>query len=120
MRKKDSREQVTLDVAGKSLGRVATEVARYLQGKHQVTWSPNTDCGIRVTVTNLAKAKFTGAKETGKLYYRHTNYPGNMKIVTLKAKWSKSPKDVFENVISRMLPKNKLRKEMLKRLTIEL
>ncbi|OGL79530.1 50S ribosomal protein L13 [Candidatus Uhrbacteria bacterium RIFCSPHIGHO2_12_FULL_54_23] len=113
------RETITLDASGKSLGRLATETARFLQGKHAVTWSPNIDAGARVVIQHLRKAKFTGSKMTGKIYYRHTNYPGNMKTATLKEKWEKRPGNVFHDVVSRMLPKNKLRKEMLKRLTIE-
>lgn len=116
---KQTREQITLDASGKSLGRVASEVARFLQGKHMATWAPNIDGGAAVTVKNLHAAKFTGNKMKTKVYYRHTNYPGNMKTATLQEMWRKSPGKLFVLVVAKMLPKNTLRKKMLQRLTVE-
>lgn len=117
MSKELKRESITLDATGKSLGRLATEAVRYLQGKHQQTWRPNIDAGTHVIIAHLIQVRFTGNKMTGKKYYRHTNYPGNMKVATLKEKWCKKPQAVFHAVVAGMLPKNKLRKEMLKRLS---
>ena len=110
------RDNIALDASGRALGRLASEAARYLQGKHHPTWSPNLDHGALVTVKNLHQARFTGGKLKQKLYYRHTNYPGNMRIMTLKESWQKNPQVVLRNMVAKMLPKNKLRKAMLKRL----
>jgi len=113
------RDNIILDASGMSLGRVASEAARYLQGKHKPTWAPNLDQGAYVAVKNLLQARFTGNKLKRKLYYRHTNYVGNMKVATLSTLWRKNPQSIFANMVSKMLPKNKLRKEMLKRLRFE-
>ncbi len=107
---------ITLDASGKSLGRLASLTAQYLQGKHLVSYSPNKDEGVSVTVKNLSSVHMAAPKLTGKRYYTHTNYPGNMRIATLKEKWAKNPQKLFVKMVGGMLPKNKLRKERLKRL----
>ncbi|MFA4873125.1 MAG: 50S ribosomal protein L13 [Patescibacteria group bacterium] len=107
---------ITLDASGESLGRLASLAAQYLQGKHLVSYSPNKDEGVSVTVKNLSSVHMAVPKLTGKRYYTHTNYPGNMRIATLKEKWTKNPQKLFVKMVGGMLPKNKLRKERLKRL----
>jgi len=107
---------ITFDASGKSLGRLASMTAQYLQGKHLVTYSPNKDEGVSVTVKNLSLVRIAASKFTGKRYYTHTNYPGNMRIATLKEKWAKDPQKLFVKMVGGMLPKNKLRKMRLKRL----
>lgn len=115
----EKTQHIVLDATDRSLGRIASEAARYLQGKHLATWAPNADCGAVVVIQHLAHARFTGNKMITKQYYQHTNYPGNMKITTLQDRWKKDPRKLCALIIARMLPKNKLRARMLKRLRFE-
>lgn len=106
----------TIDASGKSLGRLASEIAIILMGKHKPSFVPYKDLGDIVIVKNVEKIKFTGKKLEQKKYYHHTGYPGSLKIKKLKELFEKNPKDVLIKAVSRMLPKNKLRKNMIKRL----
>lgn len=112
------RDTIVIDATDKAVGRVATEVAMALRGKNKPTFAPNVDAGDFVTVQNASKLKFTGRKFVQKDYYRHTLYPGGLKTTSLKALFEKDPTEVVRKAVYGMLPKNKLRNEMLKRLTI--
>jgi large subunit ribosomal protein L13 len=115
---KIERKKVTLDATGKAPGRIATEAARLLIGKHRADYQPNFDMGDFVEIVNAGSMQITGKKVDQKVYRHHTGFPGGLKEKTLKVLWEKNPEEVLKRSISRMLPKNKLRNERLKRLTI--
>lgn len=108
-----------IDATNKSLGRLATEVARLLIGKHKVNYVPYKDLGDRVIVKNIKKVKLLPKKIKQKKYYSYSGYPGGLKIRTLEAMFQKDPAKTFRRIVSNMLPKNKLRKSRLKKLIIE-
>ncbi len=117
--KKDSvKPSIIIDAAGKSLGRVASEVAIKLRGKDQVGYRPNKLSGVVVEVINIQQAKFTGNKLTGKKYYKFSGYPGGLKESSLRLAWQKNPSRVFRNMVAHMLPKNKLNSRLLVNLII--
>jgi large subunit ribosomal protein L13 len=107
-----------VDAAEAPLGRVATQIATYLTGKYKPTYTPHIDGGDYVVVINAAKAVVTGDKETGKVYYHHTGFPGGIKDATLAEVRAKFPERIIENAVKGMLPKNKLQAERMKRLKI--
>lgn len=107
-----------IDAAEAPLGRVATQIAKYLIGKHKPTYTPHIDSGDYVVVINARQAVVTGRKETGKIYYRHSDFPGSIKSATLAEVRQKSPEKIIENAVKGMLPKNKLMAGRLKRLKI--
>ncbi len=108
-----------IDVEGKILGRVASRVALLLRGKNKVTFTPHLDEGDTVVIKNVDKMKFTGKKLQNKVYKHHTGYVGHLKVTKMGEIYKKNPKKVFERAVYNMLPKNKLRKEMMKRLKFE-
>ena len=105
-----------IDATGKTLGRLATQVAVLLRGKDKVTYQPNQDQGDFVHISNVGEMKITGKKLEQKKYYRHSGYPGGIKEVNLQTKMEKDPKFVLRNAVMHMLPDNKLRSCMIKRL----
>ncbi len=107
-----------IDARGKILGRVATEMAEYLIGKHKVNYVPHLDVGDYVVVINADKFIVTGKKRKNKMYRRHTGYMGGLKEVTLEDLLEKKPKEAIKLAVKNMLPKNKLRKKRLSRLKI--
>lgn len=109
---------VELDAAGQSVGRLATQIARLLMGKHKATYTPNVDAGYRVRVKNASKIVLTGNKTESKLYYHYSQYPGGMKTRSAKILMVKDPGKVLRYAVDRMLPKNTLRARRIKRLTI--
>ncbi len=113
------RKTHLLDAKGKTLGRLSSEIARLLQGKHKPAYAPETDHGDRVEVHNLEQLHFTGKKLEQKVYYRHSGYLGGLKIIPQKRVWSLDPASVLKRAVQQMLPNNKLRKERLKRLMIK-
>jgi large subunit ribosomal protein L13 len=113
-----SRRWILVDAAEAPLGRVATQIATYLTGKYKPTYTPHIDGGDYVVVINAAKAVVTGDKETGKVYYHHTGFPGGIKDATLAEVRAKFPERIIENAVKGMLPKNKLQAERMKRLKI--
>lgn len=114
------REIKTIDVAGKSLGRAASEIAIVLRGKHRVGFTPHIDSGDGVLVVNFDKIKITGNnKMSQKRYYRHSGYLGNLKSVALEEMLEKNPERVLRLAVYGMLPKNKLRDNMIKRFKIK-
>ncbi len=117
--KKITRDIHTIDAEGKAPGRIATEVARLLIGKHKPDYTPNIDGGDHVQVLNAAKVAWTGKKLAQKTYYRHSGYAGGLKEEKLEKRMERDPAGVLKDAISRMLPKNKLRNERMKRLVVE-
>ncbi len=113
------RDIQTIDAEGKSPGRLATHIAKILIGKHKPTYMPNIDSGDHVQVVNAAKMKITGKKIEQKVYHHHTTFASGLRTVSMKALMSSRPAEVLERAVSRMLPKNKLRVERLKRLLIK-
>ncbi|MEN2985460.1 MAG: 50S ribosomal protein L13 [Thermodesulfovibrionaceae bacterium] len=112
------RKWYLVDAAGQTLGRLASRVARYLIGKHKPTYTPNIDCGDFVIVINADKIKVTGKKLIDKIYYTHTGYIGNLKAEILKEKLEKEPENVIIDAVWGMLPKNRLRKRIIKKLKV--
>ena len=111
-----ARETHTIDVEGRSLGRVASQIAVLLMGKHKPSFVPNQDLGDFVLVKNIRKVKITGKKIEQKKYYRHSGYLGHLKEISLKKVMDSNPGEVLRRAVSGMLPKNRLRKPRLKRL----
>jgi large subunit ribosomal protein L13 len=109
-------EQHAIDAAGRAPGRLATEIAHLLQGKHRVDYAPNLDMGITVTVANVQHMRLTGNKLDQKVYRRNTGYPGGLKSVGLKFMMKEKPHVVLIKAVNKMLPKNRLRNPRMRRL----
>jgi large subunit ribosomal protein L13 len=107
-----------VDAKDKVLGRLATDVARLLMGKHKPMFSPHLDTGDFVVVINAEKVRVSGNKTKHKLYHRHSGYPGGFKSITLEEMLKANPARVFEHAVKGMLPKNRLGSSMLKKLKI--
>jgi large subunit ribosomal protein L13 len=116
---KIERKKHTIDATGQAAGRIATQVARLLLGKNKPGFAPNLDAGDYVEVMNAGKIKFTGRKLVQKDYYGHTQYPGGLSREPMKILFEKNPGTVIERAVYGMLPKNRLRDNMIKRLTIK-
>ncbi len=114
-----NRKTHTIDMQDKILGRVASEVALLLRGKNKPSFTPHLDEGDEVIIKNVNKMKFTGKKLEDKVYKHHTGYVGNLKVTKMGEVYEKNPQKVFNKAVYNMLPKNKLRKEMMKRLKYE-
>lgn len=112
------KEEIILDAENKSLGRLATLIAYYLQGKHRSDYAPYLDKPIYVLIKNLDKARFSGKKFEQKFFVKHTGYLGHLKEISLKLLWDKNKLKVIQNIVKRMLPKNKLRERRLKRIKL--
>jgi len=112
------REWRVMDASGKTLGRLASEVARLLKGKHKPIYSPHLDVGDYVIIVNAAKVKVTGNKLTQKIYYRHSGYPGGLKSITLGRMMETHPTRVIEYAVKGMLPHNRLGAAMFKKLKV--
>ncbi len=107
-----------IDANNKILGRLASEIAGILMGKNKPYFVSNLDCGDYVVVTNVEKIAVTGKKSEQKKYYRHSGYPGGFRITTFDEQMKKDPRKVVVHAVMGMLPKNKLRDQMVKRLKI--
>ncbi len=107
-----------IDAKGKRLGRIASEIAGILQGKHSTAYEPRLEGNDRVRVKNIDKLALSERKQTGKFYYRHTGPLGHLKVRSLKDVYAKNPAWVLRNAVRLMLPKNKLLARRMKRLTI--
>ena len=118
-RKEDvTRDWVVVDATNQIVGRLASQVAMVLRGKHKPTYTPHTDGGDFVVVVNAEKARFTGKKEQAKEYFRHTGYPGGAKFTSVADMRAKKPEFLIENATKGMLPKTKQGRAMLKRLKV--
>jgi len=112
------REWHVIDASGKILGKLATQAASLLMGKHKSMFSRNLDTGDFVVITNAGKVRVSGDKTKQKLYYRHSGYPGGLKSISLEKLLETNPTRVIENAVKGMLPKNRLRAGMMKRLRV--
>ncbi|MAZ44579.1 MAG: 50S ribosomal protein L13 [Legionellales bacterium] len=112
------RKWWVVDAAKLPIGRVSTKVATLLQGKHKPTYTPHEDMGDFVVIINADKVPATGYKESDKVYYRHTGYPGGIKSETLKEMREKHPERILETAIKGMLPKGPLGRKMLSKLKV--
>jgi large subunit ribosomal protein L13 len=112
------REWYVIDATDKVLGRVATEIALRLRGKHKPEYTPHVDTGDHIVVINAEKIAVTGNKEEGKIYYRHTGYPGGIKDVNVRELREKAPTRILETAVRGMMPKNSLGRAMFKKLHI--
>lgn len=113
-----SREWILIDASSAPLGRIATQIATYLTGKYKPTFTPHIDGGDYVVVINAEKTVVTGNKETDKIYYHHTGFPGGIKDATLAEIREKFPERLIETAVKGMLPKNKLSSERMNRLRV--
>ncbi|MBY0121950.1 50S ribosomal protein L13 [Bacillus sp. S/N-304-OC-R1] len=112
------RKWYVVDAEGKTLGRLASEVASILRGKHKPTYTPHVDTGDHVIIINAAKIELTGNKLNDKIYYRHTNHPGGLKQRTANEMRTNYPERMLELAIKGMLPKNTLGRQMFKKLHV--
>ena len=112
------RDWYVIDADGQILGRLATEVARRLRGKHKTQYTPHVDTGDYVVVVNAGKVKVTGRKASDKMYYRHTGYPGGLKEASFTRLIERSPEKVIEHAVKGMLPRNPLGRAMYRKLKV--
>jgi len=112
------REWYLVDAQGKTLGRLASEVARHLRGKHKVEYTPHVDTGDYIVVVNAEKVRVTGNKLQHKLYHHHTGYIGSLKSISLGKLLDKAPERVINHAVKGMLPRNPLGRAMLKKLRV--
>jgi large subunit ribosomal protein L13 len=112
------REWFLVNAEGKTLGRLASEIARVLRGKHKPTYTPHLDCGDYVIVVNAEKVRVTGRKLDQKMYHRHSGYPGGLKSISLRNQLQKHPERVLEAAVRGMLPKSRLGRKMFKKLKV--
>jgi len=112
------RDWVVIDAENQVIGRLATEVARRLRGKHKTSYTPHVDTGDFVIVVNAAKVRSTGNKERDKQYWRHTGYPGGIKSTSLGRMRETHPERIIEIAVKGMLPKNPLGRAMFRKLKV--
>ncbi|MBM3449578.1 MAG: 50S ribosomal protein L13 [Armatimonadetes bacterium] len=112
------RSWFVIDAEGKVLGRLASRVATVLRGKHKATFTPNVDTGDFVIVVNARRVRLTGKKADDKIYYSHSNYPGGLRETKARDMLSRKPEYVIREAVERMLPKNVLGRQLLRKLKI--
>lgn len=112
------RSWYVVDASGKTLGRLASEIAQIVRGKHKPIFSPSVDAGDYVIVVNAERIHVTGDKLDQKIYYRHSGYPGGLKEVSLRRMLDEHPTRVITHAVRGMLPKNRLGRTMLKKLKV--
>ena len=112
------RDWHIVDADEQTVGRLASQVATLLRGKHKPTYTPHVDTGDHVIVINAATARFTGKKETDKNYFRYSGYPGGERSMTPEEARRKKPEFIIENAVRGMLPKNRLGRKMFKKLKV--
>jgi len=113
-----TKEWLLVDADGQTLGRLASEVAKLLRGKHKPSFTPHVDCGDNVIITNAEKINLSGNKWEAKTYIRHTGYPGGQRSLTAKELFGKDPSRLVEKAVKGMLPKNKLGAELFRNLKV--
>lgn len=113
-----NREWYVVDATGLTLGRLASQIASVLRGKHKPIFSPHMDCGDFVIVINAEKVRVTGDKLDQKMYYRHSQYPGGLKTISLRDQLKQHPDRVIRLAVRGMLPKNRLGRQMIKKLKV--
>jgi large subunit ribosomal protein L13 len=107
-----------VDASSKVLGRLASQIAKYLRGKHKPEYTPHADTGDYIVVINAAQIKVTGKKEQEKKYYRHSGFPGGIKETTFEKQQANDPTKIIELAVKGMLPKNPLGRAMLRKLKV--
>ncbi|MFJ1269482.1 50S ribosomal protein L13 [Legionella lytica] len=112
------RDWFVVDASDKVLGRLATEIARRLRGKHKAEYTPHVDTGDYIIVTNAEKVTVTGRKFKDKMYYRHTGHPGGIKSDSFEKLQARNPARIIELAVKGMLPKNPLGREMYRKLKV--
>tara|TARA_R110000868_G_scaffold318028_1_gene578803 strand:- start:16571 stop:17059 length:489 start_codon:yes stop_codon:yes gene_type:complete len=112
------RDWFEIDATGKVLGRLASEVARRLRGKHKAEYTPHVDTGDYIVIKNAAHIAVTGNKKKGKIYYRHTGYPGGIKEASLEKLLATKPEMVIEKAVKGMLPRGPLGRAMFKKMKV--
>jgi large subunit ribosomal protein L13 len=112
------REWYVVDAQGQTLGRLASRIATILKGKHKPIYTPHLDCGDFVIVLNADKVRVTGRKMDQKFYYRYSGYPGGLSQISLRDQLARHPERVLQAAIRGMLPKNKLGRQMIKKLKV--
>ena len=112
------RTWYVVDAEGKTLGRLATEVARILRGKHKPIYTPHVDTGDYVIIVNAEKIRVTGKRLDQKMYYRHSGYMGGLKETSLRTMLDKHPERVLQLAVKGMMPKNRLGRKMYKKLKV--
>ena len=112
------RDWYVVDADGKTLGRLASELATRLRGKHKPVYTPHADTGDYIVVINAEKVKVTGNKAKGKIYYSHTGYPGGIKDITFEKLIDKAPERVIQSAVKGMLPRGPLGREMFRKLKV--
>ena len=113
-----TRDWFVVDAADKTLGRLASEIAHRLRGKHKPEYTPHVDTGDYIVVINAEKVRVTGAKATDKMYHRHTGYPGGLKTISFEKLIEKAPERVIQGAVKGMLPRNPLGRAMFKKLKV--
>ena len=113
-----TRDWFVVDAADKTLGRLASESAHRLRGKHKPEYTPHVDTGDYIVVVNAEKIRVTGKKTTDKMYHHHTGYPGGLKSMSFEKLIDKAPERVIQSAVKGMLPKNPLGRAMFKKLKV--
>ncbi|WP_372870301.1 50S ribosomal protein L13 [Shewanella sp.] len=113
-----SRDWYVVDAEGKTLGRIATEIARRLRGKHKPEFTPHVDTGDYIIVINAEKVTVTGNKAAGKMYYSHSGFPGGIKEINFEKLQAHKPEMIIEKAVKGMLPKGPLGRAMFRKLKV--
>jgi large subunit ribosomal protein L13 len=113
-----SRDWFVVDAADKTLGRMASEIAHRLRGKHKAEYTPHVDTGDYIVVINAEKVRVSGAKTTDKMYHHHTGYPGGLKSISFEKLIDKAPERVIQGAVKGMLPRNPLGRAMFRKLKV--
>ena len=113
-----TRDWYVVDASGKTLGRLATEVARRLRGKHKPEYTPHVDTGDYIVIVNAEKIHVTGRKARDKMYHHHTGFIGNLKSINFEKLLAKKPEKIIETAVKGMLPKNPLGRAMYRKLRV--
>jgi large subunit ribosomal protein L13 len=112
------KDWVVVDAENQILGRLCSEIAKIIRGKHKASYTPHVDCGDQVIVINAEKIRLTGKKMTDKVYIRHTGYPGGQRFATPREVLAKNPRGVVEAAVKGMLPKNRLGRALFNNLFV--
>lgn len=113
-----TRDWFIVDAKNKILGRLATEIARRLRGKHKPEYTPHVDTGDYIVVINAEQIEVTGNKASQKVYYRHSGHPGGLKETSYEVMKDKKPEEILKNAVKGMLPKNPLGRDMFRKLKV--
>lgn len=113
-----TRDWFVVDAADKTLGRLASEIAHRLRGKHKAEYTPHVDTGDYIVVVNAEKVRVTGAKRTDKLYQHHTGFPGGLKTISFEKLIEKAPERAIQKAVKGMLPRNPLGRAMFRKLKV--